>query len=1116
MANLISWLGGGARRIANTVNNDVLQPINRDVYQPAVRAAPAPIRGAAQAIKQDVTSAVAPGYHAVVALNPLNESINAIKAGSGLLTGNPTAVHNAINPYLNIGRGIRGLAQGTAAQAVQLGESLNPIGGDVYKRQFTPSNPFQKAILGTNSIPSLQTAYKQNKQAGGKGYANTQAVVSALMDASGIYGTAKGAIEAQKRAQPLNDVGAIGKNVSPSLPSKSPKTPLTPEGVPIKEAGKGTNLNEGAFSKADIANLEKQIAKEQETHAVGDIPQPGFESMKSGIQKQLNPPLSQAERLKLGNPEKNPLYGKVRVPQAQDAAQAHFNADFVLNKEKTIGAKALQDLGKLSAKDQELMKQVQTKGVSVAGEAENLGQFKQALSSIRQYYDTRHAYDHYLGIKTPYRENYLRDLVQRNEGDAVPLSGGNQTPGYTRAKTQAGYSNVAEALQRDINGASFNHGKLVYTKGLDEVYPGQIQAGKPYTDATTQLSTPYGKELFAPKDLARQINERAPVPKATGLTGKYDSVNAFQKYLKLSGGGFHAFTETGNFIGQQIMSGKLFTEPTSTGKIFKVMFSDNAMRGEVAKLAENGTLDKANLGGLTWTPSEIKADVNVTPTGKIAKYTGIKALHDATFKRDIPYAKLKTFEQATQGLDVNNPADLEKIRAAAKGTNEAYGGINRMADGLTPKQAKVAARGVLATDFTEGKIRTVIAAISKGGLEGKIARQLIAGKVLLFAGLATAGGALAGEYKGKDTKQIAENILGNFVNPTFKAGGSIVSFPATHVSEFGKPLTPLFKNSQNRFSGIDTYAKDRLAALPSEALQLKTNLDFQGQHIYGKETKKSGGAPISPTKTAVNIAGGVLPIPISQGIVTGQGKQGLPATAANIIGLKVRPDTTPAPNTPEANKQTGTQEYNQYKNKPPQGYDLRGLSDGTYAYTIDGKPHQTTKLKTAQQAIARDAFGNSDQNIKIVGNTVLRKSASGNVSITPKIKYDYSLNSATLTQQKKAGNLQAYYSTAQKQLQNIQTQLKDPDTDPLDKLTLQNEAQTLVDNMSKYQGYGGFTKPKAPKLPSAASFKTASQFKAPKIKGIKVRVPKANFKAPKTRKIAVSRIPSNYLSKRLA
>src|SRR5204863_7864881 len=135
------------------------------------------------------------------------------------------------------------------------------------------------------------------------------------------------------------------------------------------------------------------------------------------------------------------------------------------------------------------------------------------------------------------------------------------------------------------------------------------------------LTTPYGNELFATKDIAKQINNRAPIPAATGILGKYDTANAFLKYAKLSGGAFHAFTETGNFIGQQLMSGKLFTEPASTAKIFKVLFSENAMRGEVAKLAENGTLDKANLGGLTWTPSEIKADVNITPSSKFTKYT---------------------------------------------------------------------------------------------------------------------------------------------------------------------------------------------------------------------------------------------------------------------------------------------------------------------------------------------------------------------------------------------------------------------------------------------------------------------------------------------------------------
>lgn len=1023
---------------------------------------------------------------------------NNLRTLAAITTHNPVAARNAFN---QAGQGVHAavdVAQSFPRGIVQLAQSTNPL---IDRTPVVPTNPLTKALLGNNPVNSIQSEYSTNRNSGqSKANALTNSALSGVGDVTTVLGLAKGVTELPKAASALSD----------AVPAHA--TPLNQVGAV------GKNLNKDAFTKKDIANLNKQIASDQ---------------LKSDAKLRAAPttPISPgAERQLRVKPEANPmtpgpLDKTIKLPppvEAGNSAQAFLNADFVANKIKAVGVKAETAVKQLSPKDQALMQKLQTKGIdTIAGKAENPAQLRTAEQALRTYYDTRIAYDHAQGIPTPYRKNYLRDLAPPPEtGAKFSATGGSKAPGYILPKENAGRTGVLEGLQRDIAGSSFNHGKLTYAKGLEEAFPGQVSRGQPIVGeagVTQQLRTPYGNELFATKDLAKGINNREIAPKATGALAKYDSLNAFQKYLKLSGGAFHAFTEGGNFIGQQITSGKLFTEPSSTGKIFKTFFSDKALRTETKAMADRGTLDNANIAGLTWTPSEIKADVSVTPKGKVATYTGLKALHDATFQREIPYAKLKSFEQATKGLDPGNPADLATMRSVAKGINQGYGGINRTVEGLTPRQAKIAARGLLATDFTEGKIRTVVAAIGKGGAEGKVARQIVAGKVLLFAGLATAGATLSGEYQGKNPTQVAENILGNFINPSFKAGGNTVGFPATHVSEFTKPFATFANGAQNKFQGLEDYANNRLAAVPSELLQLKNNRDYSGNHIYGKETKKAGGAPIPVGKTALNVASGVLPIPISQAINTGQGKQSPIAAIANIAGLKVRPDQTKTSAGQKAQTTASTaQEVSQLKAKPPQGYDLRGVGNGKFVYTINGKATETSNLQTAQRAIAKDSLENSNQNIKVIGDQVYRKTADGTVGKPiSKTKYDYQLGTATLTAQKNANNVGGYIKTAGQQLQRIQQQLQDPSIDPLEAQTLQNQASTLTSNIAKYKSYGGFTKPKTGRSSGTGSrggsgvaktsfktAKTANAIKRPT--GVKVSAPK--YTAPKA-KISVTKIP---------
>lgn len=144
---------------------------------------------------------------------------------------------------------------------------------------------------------------------------------------------------------------------------------------------------------------------------------------------------------------------------------------------------------------------------------------------------------------------------------------------------------------------------------------------------------------------------------------------------------------------------------------------------------------------------------------------------------------------------------------------------------------------------------------------------------------------------------------------------------------------------------------------------------------------------------------------------------------------------------------------------PKEGFSIQQLDDGSYAYSINGKTHQTDSLKKARQEVAKAGFEDEEGSYKVIGDKVYRKDADGEATVISKTEFDYKLGTATLTAQKRAENLDGWMKTANSQLDLIEKQLKNPNIDPLDRATLQNQADALIADMQKYKAYGGFEKP---------------------------------------------------------
>jgi len=624
------------------------------------------------------------------------------------------------------------------------------------------------------------------------------------------------------------------------------------------------------------------------------------------------------------NSSLNDQYNNVEFPPVKegDAAAARLNGTFAGEQVGKNGSQAVAALQGLNEHDLELTRYLKGHNPEdVIAQADNKTAFRSAVNALKQYNDYTQAAGAKLGEDIPYRQDYgLRTPYQppeTPEGSTAPGAKLPTNPSYTQQRVYNTHEEALangeipkndtalEDLRGDINQRAYNQSQLALANSYEQAYPGQVkiinQATEPVPSGYHQLLIPGGDKIFLPSSIADDINRRAMVQPATGVLGKYDSINAAGKNLELGGGIFHGFNTGGIFAGQQLVTGKAFTNPSALGKVFTNLFSDKAMANYTDTLdktpaggvdSNHSVMDSARASGLEIknTSQDIGKPGDTGAAGKIANLPGLKQIHDAIFSRQIPTMMLETFRQKTQGLDIfGNADDREQAIKIAKGINNSYGAINRDIQGLTPRQFQLAARGVLATSYQEGQLVTLKNALSKSGVEGQIAREAVFGKALLFGGLATLGSVAGGDFKDQTPKQVALAIMNKTINPSFNIAGYKVSTPATQISNVAKPVEQSIASARagkGIATGPENFASSHLAFVPSKAEEFGANKNYQGNAVYGKDYF---GRPISPGTTAENIASGILPIPLAQTAQTATGNQSMGAAIANTVGLNASP-----------------------------------------------------------------------------------------------------------------------------------------------------------------------------------------------------------------------------------
>lgn len=586
------------------------------------------------------------------------------------------------------------------------------------------------------------------------------------------------------------------------------------------------------------------------------------------------------------------------------------------------------------------------------------------------------------------------------------------------------------------------------------------------------------------------------------------------------------------------------------GKVADQLIVNVAKEGgdtQLASKAVQNYLHSANTGKADYLASARgffgAARLGKAPISHLGQSTNIPLV---TRLRDLPTAAFKGLTKEGRNYinesDVNNPANVHGLTHQETSVKGALSKVT--AAGLTPVMkvnrglASLAGReygNYLAAKGSEVELRDL-------GVTGDIGKTLtrdqqhqvsrgVTNKTMFnpsraqtAVGAETSIGKTIGQYRTaygyKQTGLIWNNVIKAAGNGDLKPLGKFLALSA--------PVAVGTIAVKNKVSGhkegpgglaIDTIGA--LGGIPGElAVQA-------ARYAKGNILKTTAGAVAPLAGEAVDIGQRTQDaIKDKYGKHNLKGIEGYGAGLAPVVGGRLSKAVygpTRAEKTAKAVQQTGNPDIASIKANPPKGFSLQKTSDGKYAYTLDdGNVQTTSNLKTAQTALAEAQFKQEGISYKTVGDVVYRKAADGTVNTTTKTKFDYQIGTATLTAQKNAGDVQGWLTTANSQLDSIDKQLKDPNIDPLDALTLQNDATALQNNIDKYSGYGGFTKPKSgssrtsKSAKAITSFKTSSSGKAPpKPKGVSVRVPKASFKAPKTRKLSVSKIPTNYTKRKL-
>jgi hypothetical protein len=570
---------------------------------------------------------------------------------------------------------------------------------------------------------------------------------------------------------------------------------------------------------------------------------------------------------KAGDVENNPKFGQLADYEIdKDAPKrgvrirtVNNRAQYLVNKTLLRGTAPGDQLAYKYMDAQHLWKKLSPEDRDLTDQLRN-----HSISELADKADDRHAFQAYaLRAKdiedhihearrisdrtdiTPYRQNYGASFsLARPDGTVLSDRQALQNDPHALARHYSTYqelenitglkratANFHEDLGNDVGRAQHSIANHSIAEGLNQAFgEGSANYGEKSATATTQLKD--FKDVYTTPEIAKKINARAQYEYGDDKIGStlqaLDKTNSAMKNIKLSVGGFHNINE---------MLNQMALNPTGAGAASRALVDSNYFRSRMNEWDQNGTMEKALHSGLTiGAGDEFKSGLNKIPV--------VHQAHEALFGRQIPFSKMQVFDRYTKNLDLANPDDYVKMRGVARGINNTFGGINRLVDGISASRVKNLSRAVLAEDYNEGQIRTLLTALDPtkiGTTEGRMARQVVAGRAGILALPGTIQAIATGKI-GNNPKDISKFVANQLLNPTVQTGyktkGGIpkqISLVAGIVNKTDRAIAPAFnKENPDKTSGLNQELSGNLSPVASLVKEEKANSDYYGNPMHGK------------------------------------------------------------------------------------------------------------------------------------------------------------------------------------------------------------------------------------------------------------------------------------------
>ncbi|MBA2706111.1 MAG: hypothetical protein H0U60_19935, partial [Blastocatellia bacterium] len=446
-------------------------------------------------------------------------------------------------------------------------------------------------------------------------------------------------------------------------------------------------------------------------------------------------------------------------------------------------------------------------------------------------------------------------------------------------------------------------------------------------------------------------------------------------------------------------------------------------------------------------------------------------------------------------------------------TNKAA--MRRLRDlGIEPE--KLVAQGGLREDDILG-----------AGYEASRTTQFKVDAIDIPPGWKTNIGRFLGQFKSFSFKQ-SEFVRDAVLTEAFKHGNFT---PMLRLVALGVPVSFLAQSVRNKLTGreessetagLDVRKWDKYLKV---AGTIPTDLVIQGKFLYdtynnqyASPLKKTGRTLSTFTGPSVGEAFSIADALESAGSTSEKNRlynreddaflsaKRLAAGYVPGVGEYIKNKAFPFPKrytegTESAAKEIAQQIKELNKGKSVKDSPIAQTNDGKYMYRIGNKREYADTFEAAELGMAKDRFKKSGKISGVYKDNVLRLNKDGTVKSTPKLEYDYSLNTNNLQKAKTNKDFKGWMQIANKQLGILEKQLSEPTLDELEQSDLLKKADRLIADMQKYAGYGGFKKGKKGKKPKSISIAgggstrpklnvSVARYNAPqpKVSGIRTKV----------------------------